>query len=225
MPWSELTPIEHRLLFIADHLRQADSISALCKRHGISRKRPATSGSSATPTRASKGWWIAAAAGMPTSESLIRSGKRSWSCACKAAWSKGRRRSKLAPTKSVFERLFRRYGLPDRLRTDNGVPFASTGCGGLSQLSIWWLKLGIVPERIAPGHPEQNGRRERVHRTLKRATGTRPPGRNGAVEPSTAPNRSHHPRPISNSPSKTPTPQNRRTQKKGWPAGPAFHQE
>ncbi|MFC4346189.1 integrase core domain-containing protein [Cupriavidus numazuensis] len=87
---------------------------------------------------------------------------------------KGLEGPKLRPTKAAFVRLFRAYGLPDRMRTDNGVPFASTGCSGLSQLSIWWLKLGIVPERIRPGHPEQNGRHERMHRTLKRATALPP---------------------------------------------------
>lgn len=73
----------------------------------------------------------------------------------------------------VFERVFREQGLPDAIRTDNGAPFASTSLGGLSELSVWWLKLGIRHERIAPGHPEQNGRHERMHLTLKRAT-TRP---------------------------------------------------
>lgn len=72
-------------------------------------------------------------------------------------------------TKAAFEKLFRRYGLPERLRTDNGVPFASLGTAGLSKLSIWWVRLGIVPERIEPGRPQQNGRHERMHRTLKRA--------------------------------------------------------
>lgn len=70
-----------------------------------------------------------------------------------------------------FERLFRECGLPERIRTDNGVPFATTGVGGLSHLSIWWIRLGIVPERIEPGQPQQNGRHERMHRTLKRALG------------------------------------------------------
>jgi transposase InsO family protein len=79
-----------------------------------------------------------------------------------------------APTQAVFERLFRCYGLPERIRTDNGVPFASTGCAGLSALSIWWIRLGILPERIARGRPEQNGRHERMHRTLKRATAQPP---------------------------------------------------
>lgn len=72
-----------------------------------------------------------------------------------------------AHTRPVFEHIFREYGLPLAIRTDNGPPFASVGAGGLSALSAWWVKLGIIPERIEPGHPEQNGRHERLHRTLK----------------------------------------------------------
>src|SRR5271166_2052003 len=68
---------------------------------------------------------------------------------------------------AIFEAAFREYGLPQTIRTDNGAPFASTAIGGLSRLAVWWIKLGIVPERIAAGHPEQNGRHERMHRTLK----------------------------------------------------------
>jgi putative transposase len=74
----------------------------------------------------------------------------------------------------VFEATFREYGLPVRLRTDNGTPFASVGAGGLSALSIWWIKLGIIPERIDPGRPSQNGRHERFHRTLSEATAQPP---------------------------------------------------
>jgi transposase InsO family protein len=74
----------------------------------------------------------------------------------------------------VFEAAFREYGLPVAIRTDNGPPFATTTVGALSRLSIWWLKLGIVPERIVPGHPEQNGRHERMHRTLKKDTAAPP---------------------------------------------------
>jgi len=70
----------------------------------------------------------------------------------------------------VLERAFREYGLPRAIRSDNGPPFASTGLGGLSPLAVWWIKLGVVPERIAPGHPEQNGRLERLHRTLNAET-------------------------------------------------------
>lgn len=69
--------------------------------------------------------------------------------------------------KPVFEKTFRDNGLPDYIRTDNGVPFAIPGKTGLSSLSLWWLKLGIMPERIEKGHPEQNGRHERFHLTLK----------------------------------------------------------
>lgn len=72
--------------------------------------------------------------------------------------------------RAVLERVFREYGLPFAIRTDNGPPFASVGAGGLSPLSVWWIKLGIMPERIKPGHPEQNGRHERFHRTLKQET-------------------------------------------------------
>ena len=70
---------------------------------------------------------------------------------------------------TAFERAFREYGLPGALRTDNGVPFASAhALYGLSRLAVWWLRLGIALERIQPGHPEQNGRHERMHLTLKR---------------------------------------------------------
>jgi transposase InsO family protein len=84
-------------------------------------------------------------------------------------------------TQSWFEWTFREYGLPDAIRTDNGVPFASAALGGLSRLSVWFIKLGIRPERILPGHPEQNGRHERMHRTLKEAA-VDPPKRNLAEQ-------------------------------------------
>jgi transposase InsO family protein len=73
-------------------------------------------------------------------------------------------------SKAIFEAAFHEYGLPRAIRTDNGTPFASRAVAGLSRLSVWWMRLGIVPERIEPGHPEQNGRHERMHRTLKEAT-------------------------------------------------------
>jgi putative transposase len=79
-------------------------------------------------------------------------------------------------TRSRFERVFREYGLPEVIRTDNGTPFASTGLGGLSRLSYWWIRLGIYPERIEPGHPEQNGSHERMHKTLKDYTAKPPAG-------------------------------------------------
>jgi len=78
----------------------------------------------------------------------------------------------------TFTRVFKEFGLPRSIRTDNGTPFASgNSLYGLTKLSVWWLRLGINLERIKPGHPEQNGRHERMHLTLKRST-TRPPGNN-----------------------------------------------
>lgn len=85
------------------------------------------------------------------------------------------------PVREHFELAFTEFGLPFRIRTDNGVPFASTAPGGLTALVVWWIKLGIVPERIEPGHPEQNGRHERLHRTLKEEA-TKPPERDLAAQ-------------------------------------------
>ena len=83
----------------------------------------------------------------------------------------------LEETKSHFTRLFHEYGLPLRIRTDNGVPFASNALARLSTLSVWWVKLGIYPEQIEPGKPQQNGKHERMHRTLKKEA-TIPPEKN-----------------------------------------------
>ena len=80
-----------------------------------------------------------------------------------------------------FQAAFRTYGLPLQILTDNGTPFASCAIGGLSRLSVWWIKLGIHPVRIEPGRPQQNGRHERMHRTLK-AEATRPPAGNLAAQ-------------------------------------------
>jgi transposase InsO family protein len=83
-----------------------------------------------------------------------------------------------APVIEAFQQLFREHGLPGAIRSDNGLPFASpNGLYNLSRLSVWWLRLGISIERIKPGHPQQNGRHERMHLTLKKEA-TRPPGLN-----------------------------------------------
>jgi transposase InsO family protein len=74
----------------------------------------------------------------------------------------------------AFDAVFCEFGLPTAIRSDNGPPFASTGAGGLSALSLWWIKLEITPERIEPGKPQQNGRHERMHRTLKAETANPP---------------------------------------------------
>lgn len=83
----------------------------------------------------------------------------------------------LDQTKRYFTKLFSDYGLPWRIRTDNGVPFASNAIARLSTLSVWWIKLGIYPEQIEPGKPQQNGKHERMHRTLKKEA-TIPPEKN-----------------------------------------------
>ena len=83
----------------------------------------------------------------------------------------------VAEATPVFMRVFKEFGLPRRIRTDNGVPFATNTLARLSQWSAWWVRLGILPECIEPGNPPQNGRHERMHRTLKADT-TRPPGAN-----------------------------------------------
>jgi len=92
-------------------------------------------------------------------------------CCCVKHWS---------PTAKLraLERLFQERGLPAAIRSDSGVPFASpNGLFNLSRLSVWWLRLGITIERIRPGHPQQNGRHERMHLTLKKEA-TRPAGAN-----------------------------------------------
>jgi putative transposase len=76
--------------------------------------------------------------------------------------------------RTVFARVFAEYGLPGAIRTDNGVPFATNGLHGLSQLNVWWMRLGIQHQRILPAHPQQNGAHERMHKTLK-AEAIRPP--------------------------------------------------
>src|SRR5579864_7601737 len=82
-----------------------------------------------------------------------------------------------ARVQAIFEAAFREYGMPQAIRTDNGPPFASRAVAGLSRLTVWWIKLGIEHERIAAGHPEQNARHERMHRTLKQET-AQPPAAN-----------------------------------------------
>ena len=79
----------------------------------------------------------------------------------------GQKNTSIMSVKPIMVAKFMEYGLPDFIRTDNGSPFASSGYSGLSRLSAWWIRLGITPERITPGKPQQNGRHERMHRVLK----------------------------------------------------------
>ena len=85
------------------------------------------------------------------------------------------------PVKAVFTRLFYEYGLPDWMRSDNGTPFAAYTLGRLSRLSVWWIRLGILPDLIQPGRPQQNGKHERIHKTLKAET-TKPPAGNSRAQ-------------------------------------------
>jgi putative transposase len=96
-------------------------------------------------------------------------------------WCTGLKQTLHKPVQKAFHEAFLEFGLPDVIRTDNGPPFASVTIGGLSRLSVWWIQLGILPERIMPGHPEQNGRHERMHRTLKAET-ARPAASNFAAQ-------------------------------------------
>jgi transposase InsO family protein len=84
-------------------------------------------------------------------------------------------------SQAVFGAAFRRHGLPLAIRCDNGAPFGSSGAGGLTRLSAWWLKLGIEPHFIHPASPQENGRHERMHRTLKAQTSC-PPAANAAAQ-------------------------------------------
>ncbi len=84
-------------------------------------------------------------------------------------------------TQAVFERVFRQYGLPVWVHSDNGTPFGSPGLSRLSRLQVWWLRLGILPEPIRPSHPDENAEHERMHRTLKAET-ARPPRATGAAQ-------------------------------------------
>lgn len=86
-----------------------------------------------------------------------------------------------AGAQAAVERAFREYGLPQVIRTDNGGPFATKAIAGLSRLNVWWAQLGIGHDRIAPGHPEQNGSHERMHLTLKQETAF-PPAADGAAQ-------------------------------------------
>ena len=105
--------------------------------------------------------WVRTGDGVRIDPLTIQDARSRYMLACQAL---------LRPTfhqvRPVLERTFREFGLPLVIRSDNGPPFASTALGGLTQLAVWFVKLGVIPERIQPGHPEQNDPLERFHRTL-----------------------------------------------------------
>jgi transposase InsO family protein len=169
MPWKECSVVDERLRFVAQ-LLDGEAMSEVCRAFGISRKtgykifeRYKEHGLEALTDR-SRRYCFPLTVTDHASRFLLL---------CEALEST---RENLAIT--AFEQLFQERGLPQAIRSDNGVPFASpNGLFNLSKLSVWWLRLGIAIERIKPGHPQQNGRHERMHLTLKKEA-TRPPGMN-----------------------------------------------
>jgi len=162
----------------------ASTIGALLRREGliVARKKrahtPPYSAPLAHAQHANRVWcadfkgWFRTADGTRIDPLTISDAHSRYLLRCQAV-----EKSDTARVQAIFEAAFREYGLPEAIRTDNGAPFASRAPAGLSRLAVWWIKLGIVPERIAAGHPEQNGRHERLHRTLQQETAA-PPAEN-----------------------------------------------
>ncbi|MBA2642007.1 MAG: transposase family protein, partial [Actinobacteria bacterium] len=167
----------------AEDLPAASTIGAILKREGLVRRRarrPRTPPSSSSTTFASADrpnamWCIDFKGQFRTADGII-----CYPLTIVDAYSRYLVRCEATATpneafvRKVCESAFRELGLPARIRSDNGAPFASVGAGGLTALSAWWVKLGIFVERIEPGKPQQNGRQERFHRTLKAETATPP---------------------------------------------------
>ena len=160
----------------------------ILKRHGLVKKRRsrtklvlAVAGLS-DPKRPNEQWsadfkgWFCTGDGQRCDPLTITDGYSRFLLSCRAVEQPNEEH-----TWAVFRSVFREYGLPLAIRTDNGTPFASVGLGRLTRLSVWWIKLGIALERIDPGCPQQNGRHERMHRTLKLATAT-PPRASGRAQ-------------------------------------------
>jgi transposase InsO family protein len=156
----------------------------ILKRHGlvVSRKRRRHATASSRPlshcTAPNEVWcvdfkgWFRTGDGTRCDPLTMSDGDTRFILRCQAMSGK----TGFAKVKPLFEAAFREFGMPRAIRSDNGPPFASVGLAGLSKLAVWWIRLGIVPERIEPGKPQQNGRHERMHRTLKEAS-VNPPQR------------------------------------------------
>jgi transposase InsO family protein len=159
----------------------ASTVGALFKRHGLVRPKrrrpqPGHPGRPTSPILAPNDVWTADFKG----HFALGSGPRCHPLTIVDSYSRYLLACQALPqpttleAKPVFTRLFQESGLPQRIRTDNGAPFATTALCRLSQLSVWWMKLGIRPELIEPASPQQNARHDRLHRSLK-AEATRPP--------------------------------------------------
>ncbi len=161
MPWLETSPMEQRERFIQNHGVDLYTMTELCERYGISRKTGYK--------------WLG------RFEEEGRAGLRDGSRAPHHCPQRISEETARLICEARQRRLFREYGLPRAIRTDNGVPFATTGIHGLSQLNVWWMRLGIQHQRILPAHPQQNGAHERMHKTLK-GEAIRPPRANLAAQ-------------------------------------------
>lgn len=162
----------------------ASTVGDLLTREGLTQARqrrarePARERPQIDPVAPNDSWaadfkgWFRTANGVRCEPLTVTDGHSRYVLACHAL-----ARTTMADVQPVMTALFRAYGLPGALRTDNGAPFASrTGLGGLTQFSVWLLRLNIWPDRIAPGRPDQNGRHERMHRTLGEDTACPPAG-------------------------------------------------
>lgn len=158
------------------------TMGAILKRHGLTvpRKTRRRCSPNSQPMAACNGanevWcadfkgWFRTQDGQPCYPLTITDGHTRFILRCQGMFPK----TDFEAVKPLFEATFREYGLPAAMRTDNGPPFATTGLYGLSRLSVWWIRLGIRPDRIRPGKPQENGRHERMHRTLKAETANPP---------------------------------------------------
>ena len=182
LPWKETSVESERLRFVERVTAGEEPVTELCRQSGISRKtgykllhRYEAHGEDGLLDRSRAPHDHPNATPRELAERIVEAKRThpSWGpkklIACQ-----GLERPTGLETRRALARAFREYGLPQVIRTDNGPPFAGVGLGSLSPLSAWWIKLGIVPERIEPGHPEQNGRLERLHRTLKAETASPP---------------------------------------------------
>ena len=152
---------------VGSWLKQA----GLCKERKRRRVATPTETLLTKPSKCNRVWyadykgWFRTGDGRPCYPLTISEGYSRYLLRCQ-----GYRRPNGEDAKGLFVAAFCDYGMPEVIRTDNGSPFASIALAGLSRLSVWWIKLGIIPERIKPGKPQQNGAHERMHRTLKEET-------------------------------------------------------
>src|SRR5258708_736376 len=176
MPWKTSSVMAEKLRFVFEHELRDCTMTELCERYEITRQtwyvwfRRYSEARAAGPCEHSR------AARRQRNQIAQRIEPRAIAEAHSRyllRWQAVEKADR-ARVQAVFEAAFREYGLPAAIRTDNGAPFASRALAGLLRLAVWWIKLGIVPERIEAGHPEQNGRHERMHRTLKQETADPP---------------------------------------------------